>query len=98
MYGDLRRIHVYQVLRTMNLDFEIDDCGFIHVDEAQWQIFLPIDDGDLILITFHNEVDPSYAGDLAIRFSWFLQIVGFRVVAVPGFLNDEPNKTVGFIR
>ena len=89
---DKRHIYVGQTLRTMGLDFDQDQGGFINVDGIQWRVHWPGEDPTVIRMTFRQCVSAGYAGDMAIRFAWPLQSSGFLVVVDAGYFEPKYQK------
>jgi len=87
-----KRIHVYKAFRTMGLDFREDPSGFIYADHDQLRVWFPEEDPGVIRVTFEKDVDAGYAGDMAIRFEWPLQLAGFIIVVDAGYF--EPTHQV----
>jgi hypothetical protein len=87
-----RKIHVFQTLKTMNVDFEVDPYGDIIADYNRWEVVFPEEDSLVILVTFAKTMSAGSAADIAIRFAWPLQNAGFIVTVNPGYF--EPRARV----
>jgi|PlaIllAssembly_1097288.scaffolds.fasta_scaffold2369799_1 hypothetical protein len=77
---DDRDLTVCETLRTMGLDFDRDNNGFITVDGDRWLAWWFEEEPDVIRLTFSKTVRVDYAADMAIRFARPLQAAGFSVV------------------
>lgn len=84
--GNVRRLLVHQILRTMALSFFEDEYDCTVVDDCRWAICLPDDDMSVVLIAFNQDADPAYAAEISMRFCKLIDMAGLDIVVDSSFV------------
>ena len=90
---NLRQMCARKIIKTMGLDYNIDDVGSIQVERGEWLVEFPEDDETIMLIGFNDSVTPAYAADVAMRFYAGLLFTAFDVAVLGNRWNQDSTAT-----
>lgn len=93
----LRLQCVKQILRAMDCQYEMDANFGIWIDGHLWNIYLPEDDINQVLLRFDQKVETDQAADLALRFDGVARLLGLEVYMAGTIYPDSTSPVASWI-
>jgi hypothetical protein len=80
MINHSRRLQmVKRIIEAMDCEFALDDNNSIWINDGEWQVFLPDQPANKVVLRIRQNMHPVVATDIGARFSGVANLMGLDI-------------------